>query len=189
MRKSAIAGIAAGVMAVTGSAGMVVAGGAEQAGGLDLNLRPNLGKPITPADLAPWNITILPDGSNLPPGSGRAADGEKVYAAKCAACHGDKGEGGIAGRVIGGPPKATLDGGKTIANFWPAATTLFDFIRRAMPYTAPRSLTDQEVYALTAYLLAANKLIGENDEIDAKTLPQVKMPNRDHFIIRFPERI
>jgi S-disulfanyl-L-cysteine oxidoreductase SoxD len=187
MRKSAIAGIAAGVVA--GSAGMAVAAGSEQAGNPDQNLRPNLGKPITPADLAPWDITILPDGTNLPPGSGRAADGEKIYVAKCGACHGDKGEGGIAGRVVGGPPKATLDGGKTIANFWPAATTLFDFIRRAMPYTAPRSLTDQEVYALTAYLLAANKLIGENDEINAKTLPQVKMPNRDNFIIRFPDRI
>ncbi|MBO0753698.1 MAG: cytochrome c [Bradyrhizobiaceae bacterium] len=189
MRKSAIAGIAASVMIVAGSAGIVLAGGPEEAQSLDQNLRPNLGKPITPADLAPWDITILPDGTNLPPGSGRAADGEKIYAEKCSACHGDKGQGGIAGRVIGGPPKATLDGGKTIANFWPAATTLFDFIRRAMPYSAPRSLTDQEVYALTAYLLAANKLIGDNDEINARTLPQVKMPNRDNFIIRFPDRI
>jgi S-disulfanyl-L-cysteine oxidoreductase SoxD len=189
MRKSAIAGIAASVVAVVGSAGMVIAAGPEQAGNLDQNLRPNLGKPIAPADLAPWDITILPDGTNLPPGSGGAADGEKIYVAKCAACHGEQDEGGIAGPVIGGPPKATLDGGKTIANFWPAATTLFDFIRRAMPYTAPRSLSDQEVYALTAYLLAANKLIGENDEINAKTLPQVKMPNRDNFIVRFPDRI
>ena len=92
-------------------------------------------------------------------------------------------------QLVGGPPKASLDGGKTIANFWPAATTLFDFIRRAMPYNAPRSLSDQEVYALTAYLLAANKLIGEGEEIDAKTLPKVQMPNRDNFIIRFPDRI
>jgi S-disulfanyl-L-cysteine oxidoreductase SoxD len=189
MRKSAIAGIAASVVAVAGSAGMVLAGAGEEAPALDRNLRPNLGKPITPADLAPWDITILPDGTNLPPGSGKAADGEKIFAEKCGACHGDKGQGGIAGQVVGGPPKATLDGGKTIANFWPAATTLFDFIRRAMPYTAPRSLSDREVYALTAYLLAANKLIGENDEINAKTLPQVKMPNRDNFIIRFPDRI
>ncbi len=180
MRKSAILAIAAGIMAIA-------AAGAALAEGPDL--KPNLGKPITPADLAPWDITVLPDGTNLPPGSGKAADGAKIYAEKCAACHGDKGQGGIAGRVIGGPPKATLDGGKTIANFWPAATTLFDFIRRAMPYTAPRSLSDQEVYALTAYLLAENKLIGENDEINAKTLPQVKMPNRDNFIVRFPERI
>jgi len=175
-----LAGLAAGVLA---------AAAAEPIKNPDRDLRPNLGKEITPEDLAPWDITILPDGSNLPPGSGKAAEGEKIYAEKCSACHGDGGRGGIAGRLVGGPPRATLDGGKTIANFWPAATTLFDFIRRAMPYSAPRSLTDHEVYALTAYLLAANKLIGENDEIDARTLPQVKMPNRDNFIIRFPDRI
>ena len=95
----------------------------------------------------------------------------------------------LAGQVIGGPPRATLDGGKTIANFYPYATTIFDFIRRAMPYTQPRSLTDQEVYALTAFLLARNKIIGENDVMDAQTLPKVKMPNRDGFITRFPDRI
>ena len=92
-------------------------------------------------------------------------------------------------RLIGGPPKATLDGGKTIANYWPYATTVFDFIRRAMPFTQPRSLTDQEVYALTAYLLARNKLIGEGDEMNATTLPKVAMPNRGNFVIRFPDRI
>jgi len=181
MRKSGVSAIAAGVVALAFCAGAALAEGPD--------LKPNLGKPLSPADLAPWDITVFPDGTNLPPGSGKAADGAKVYAEKCAACHGDKGAGGIAGQLVGGPPKATLDGGKTIANFWPAATTLFDFIRRAMPYTAPKSLTDQEVYALTAYLLAANKLIGENDDINAKTLPQVKMPNRDNFIVRFPERI
>jgi S-disulfanyl-L-cysteine oxidoreductase SoxD len=169
--------VAAGVMALALGAGVALAEG------------PNLGKPITQSDLAPWDINILPDGTNLPPGGGKAADGAKIYAEKCSACHGDNGKGGIGGELIGGPPKASLDGGKTIANFWPAATTLFDFIRRAMPYTQPRSLTDQEVYALCAYLLAANKLIGENDEVNAKTLPQVKMPNRDNFIIRFPDRI
>jgi mono/diheme cytochrome c family protein len=157
--------------------------------GLALAEGPNLGKPITPSDLSAWDINILPDGTNLPPGSGKAADGAKIFADKCAVCHGDNGKGGIAGELIGGPPKASLDGGKTIANFWPAATTLFDYIRRAMPYSAPRSLSDPEVYALTAYLLAANKLIGENDEVDAKSLPKVQMPNRDNFIIRFPDRI
>jgi cytochrome c len=191
MRKSAIAtvAVAAIAIAIAFGAGAARAGDPDPVPNLDLNLRPNLGKPITPADLTPWNITILPDGTNLPPGSGKAAEGEKIFAEKCSACHGDKGEGGIAGRIVGGPPRATLDGGKTIANFWPAATTLFDFIRRAMPYSAPKSLTDQEVYALTAFLLSANKLIGENDEVNAKTLPQVKMPNRDNFIIRFPDRI
>jgi S-disulfanyl-L-cysteine oxidoreductase SoxD len=150
---------------------------------------PHLGKPITQADLAEWDINILPDGTNLPPGSGKAADGAKIFVEKCVACHGEGGKGGIAARVIGGPPKATLDGGKTIANYWPYATTVFDFIRRSMPWTQPRSLTDQEVYALTAYLLAANKVIGEDDEMNAATLPKVKMPNRDNFVIRFPDRI
>jgi cytochrome c len=150
---------------------------------------PRLGKPINQTDLAPWDINILPDGSNLPPGSGKAVDGAKIYAEKCALCHGDKGQGGHAARLIGGPPKATLDGGKTIANYWPYATTLFDFIRRAMPFTQPRSLTDQEVYALVAYILAENKLIGADDEINAATLPQVRMPNRDNFVVQFPERM
>lgn len=167
----------------------IAAAAAEPAGTAGPDLRPNLGRAITPQELAPWDITILPDGSNLPPGSGTPAEGATIFAEKCSACHGDGGRGGIAGQLVGGPPRATLDGGKTIANFWPAATTVFDFIRRAMPYTAPRSLTDHEVYALTAYLLAANKLIGDQDTIDARTLPQVKMPNRDNFIIRFPERI
>jgi cytochrome c len=150
---------------------------------------PKLGKPITQADLADLDITVFPDGTNLPPGSGKAADGAKIFAEKCVACHGENGQGGVAARVIGGPPKATLDGGKTIANYWPYATTVFDFIRRSMPWTQPRSLTDQEVYALTAYILAANKLIGQDDEMNATTLPKVKMPNRDNFVIRFPDRI
>jgi S-disulfanyl-L-cysteine oxidoreductase SoxD len=154
---------------VIGAAALAFACGA----GMALAEGPNLGKPITPSDLSAWDINILPDGTNLPVGTGKAADGAKIFADKCAVCHGDNGKGGIAGELIGGPPKASLDGGKTIANFWPAATTL----------------SDQEVYALTAYLLAANKLIGENDEINAKTLPKVQMPNRDNFIIRFPDRI
>src|SRR5580700_2826273 len=150
---------------------------------------PRLGKPISQADLAEWDINILPDGSNLPPGSGKAADGVKIFAEKCALCHGDNGQGGRAARLIGGPPKASLDGGKTIANYWPYATTLFDFIRRAMPFTQPRSLTDQEVYSLVAFLLAQNKLIGEDDEMNATTLPKVRMPNRDNFVVQFPDRI
>ena len=150
---------------------------------------PQLGKPISHADLAAWDINILPDGSNLPPGSGKAADGAKIFADKCGLCHGDHGQGGHAARLIGGPSKASLDGGKTIANYWPYATTLFDFIRRAMPFTQPRSLTDPEVYSLVAYILAANKLIGEDDEMNAATLPKVRMPNRDNFVVRFPDRI
>ena len=150
---------------------------------------PRLGKPINPSDFAEWDINILPDGSNLPAGSGKAADGGKIFAEQCALCHGDKGQGGRAARLIGGPPKATIDGGKTIANYWPYATTLFDFIRRAMPFPAPRSLSNEQVYALVAFILAENKLIGENEEINATTLPKVRMPNRDNFVVRFPDRI
>ena len=92
--------------------------------------------------------------------------------------------------MIGGPPKASLDpGSKTIANYWPYATTLFDLIRRSMPFTQPRSLTNDEVYALTAYLLAENKLIGAEDEINATTLPKVRMPNRDNFVPQYPDRM
>ncbi|HUI96226.1 MAG TPA: cytochrome c [Xanthobacteraceae bacterium] len=150
---------------------------------------PHLGRPISQADVAGWDINILPDGRNLPPGRGTAAAGAKIYAEKCALCHGENGRGGHAVRLIGGPAKASLDGGKTIANYWPYATTLFDFIRRAMPFTQPRSLTDDEVYALVAYLLAENKLIGATDEMNAASLPQVRMPNRDNFVPQFPDRM
>jgi S-disulfanyl-L-cysteine oxidoreductase SoxD len=152
---------------------------------------PNLGKPIDEAAVAAWDISILPDGTGLPKGSGTPAQGAVIYAEKCASCHGDNGKGGgaaaalVSDREIAGISAAQ----KTIRNFWPYSTTIFDFIRRAMPFQMPRSLTDDEVYALTAYILAENKLIGANDMINAQTLPQVKMPNRDNFIIRFPDRI
>src|SRR5215470_8900102 len=150
---------------------------------------PELGKPISPTELAPWDIHIMPDGTGLPPGSGTFAQGAPIFAQKCAACHGEGGKGGQSAALVGGPPRASLDGGKTIPNYWPYSTTLFDFIRRAMPFQQPKSLTDNEVYALTAYILALNKLIGESDVIDAQSLPKVQMPNRDNFIIRFPDRI
>jgi S-disulfanyl-L-cysteine oxidoreductase SoxD len=151
---------------------------------------PHLGRPVSPADLAAWDINVLPDGRNLPPGRGTAADGAKIFAEKCAVCHGENGAGGHAVRLIGGPPKASLEpGSKTIANYWPYATTLFDVIRRSMPFTQPRSLTNEEVYALVAYVLAGNKLIGAEDEINATTLPKVRMPNRDNFVPQYPDRM
>jgi hypothetical protein len=149
---------------------------------------PNLGKPVSPDDIASWDINILPDGSGLPPGSGTPAEGARIYAAKCFACHGPEGKGGTSARLVGGEPIKNMESEKTIANFWPYATTLFDYIRRAMPWRQPRSLTNEEVYALTAYILSLNRLIGENDTINARTLPKVRMPNRDGFIVRFPER-
>jgi len=154
---------------------------------------PKLGKPISEADIKNWDIAVLPDGTNLPLGSGTPAQGAKIYAEKCVICHAEGGKGGGspgATPLVGGEPLANgIDVGKTIGNYYAYATTIFDYIRRAMPYNAPRSLKDDEVYALTAYILSLNKLIGENDTIDAKTLPQVKMPNRDNFILPYPDRI
>jgi cytochrome c len=150
---------------------------------------PNLGQPVTAAELSAWNINVMPDGTGLPPGSGTSAAGAPIYAQKCAHCHGEQGKGGVNAAVVGGAPVKSMDSTKTIANFWPYATTLFDFIRRAMPFQQPRSLSDDEVYALTAYILALNKLIGEQDVMDAQTLPKVKMPNRDGFTPRFPEKM
>jgi len=151
---------------------------------------PNLGKPIDETAIAAWDISILPDGAGLPKGSGTPAQGAVVYADKCALCHGDNGKGGSAAALVSDREIAGISAAqKTIKNFWPYSTTIFDFIRRAMPFQTPRSLTDDEVYALTAYILAENKLIGANDMMNAQTLPKVKMPNRENFIIRFPDRI
>jgi mono/diheme cytochrome c family protein len=151
---------------------------------------PNLGKPIDEAAIAAWDISILPDGTGLPKGSGTPAQGVPIFAEKCAACHGDNGKGGEAAALVSDRELAGISAAqKTIRNFWPYSTTIFDFIRRAMPAQMPHSLTDDEVYALTAYILAENKLIGANDMMDAESLPKVKMPNRDNFIIRFPDRI
>jgi mono/diheme cytochrome c family protein len=150
---------------------------------------PNLGMPIEEQDIAAWDIDILPDGTGLPSGQGTAEQGEIIYAQKCAVCHGVNGEGGISPALAGGEPLSNgIDTGKTIGNFWPYATTIFDYTRRAMPWFAPRTLTDDEVYALTAYLLVLNNIIDNEHVMNAGTLPAVQMPNRDGFIVRFPER-
>jgi S-disulfanyl-L-cysteine oxidoreductase SoxD len=124
---------------------------------------------------------------------GTPAKGAKIFAEKCSACHGEGGKGGVAPyypALVGGQPLTNgIDTVKTIANYYAYATTIFDYTRRAMPYNAPRSLTDDEVYSLTAYILSLNKLIGDDDVMDAKTLPQVKMPNRDNFIMPYPDRL
>jgi cytochrome c len=151
---------------------------------------PGLGAKITEADIKPWDISILGDGSNLPPGSGTPQQGAKLYVEKgCGACHGEAGKGGNAAPLVGAPPKDRIDAPKTIVNFWGYPTTVFDFIRRAMPWPQPRTLTDDETYALTAYIFAQNKLIGENDVLNAESLRKVQLPNRDNFILKFPDRI
>ena len=145
---------------------------------------PNLGKPITPEDLAAWDISIGPDGAGLPPGSGTVTQGEAVFMAKCQACHGAKGAGQPNDRLVGG--QGSLPGDKpaikTVGSFWPYATTLFDYVRRAMPYVQSKSLSPNETYAVVAYILNLNGVIGDTDVINAQTLPSVKMPNRDGFI-------
>jgi mono/diheme cytochrome c family protein len=145
---------------------------------------PNLGKSISPEDLATWDISISPDGAGLPPGSGTPKQGEEVFTMKCQACHNAKGAGQPNDRLVGG--QGTIITGdkpavKTVGSYWPYATTLFDYIRRAMPLPQSKSLSNDEVYAVAAYLLNLNGVIGETDTLDAKTLPQVKMPNRDGF--------
>jgi mono/diheme cytochrome c family protein len=148
---------------------------------------PQFGQPIAPADIAPWDISIAPDGTGLPPGSGTVAQGEAVYAAKCQACHGEKGAGRPNDALVGGmgslaPDKAPV---KTVGSYWPYATTLFDYVRRAMPFQESQSLTADELYAVSAYIHHLNGIVGPNDVLDAQSLPKVRMPNRDGFIL-FP---
>jgi cytochrome c len=145
---------------------------------------PQFGQPIASADIALWDISIGPDGAGLPPGRGTPTQGESVYAAKCQACHGEKGAGGPNDALVGGmgslaPGKVPV---KTVGSYWPYATTLFDYVRRAMPFSEPKSLTSDEVYAVSAYILNLNGIVGSNDVLDAQSLPKLRMPNRDGFI-------
>jgi mono/diheme cytochrome c family protein len=150
---------------------------------------PNLGRPATTAQIAGWDISVGPDGSGLPPGGGTAAKGAVVYEQKCQACHGAKGAGQPNDRLVGGQGTlASKTPVRTIGSYWPYATTVFDYVRRAMPYLQPQSLSDDEVYAVTAYLLNLNGIIGDTDEMNARTLPKVMMPNRDNFILMYPAK-
>ncbi len=144
---------------------------------------PDLGRVATPDENAGWDISIDPSGANLPAGSGTARAGAAIFTAKCAGCHGETGGGKPNDRLVGGQGTLATDRPvKTVGSYWPYATTLFDYIRRAMPLPSSKSLTNDEVYALAAFILAQNKVIGEDDVMDARTLPQVKMPNRDGFV-------
>ena len=145
---------------------------------------PELGHPVTPEEIAVWDISIGPDGAGLPPGSGNPQEGQAVYAAKCLGCHGERGAGKPNDQLVGGIGTLTGDQApvKTVGSFWPYATTLFDYVRRAMPFNAPRSLSNDEVYAVCAYILQLNGIIDENAVMSAQTLAKVQMPNRDGFI-------
>ena len=142
-----------------------------------------IGRAATPAQIAGWNIDIDRYGNNLPPGSGSVDHGREVFDQQCAACHGAKGEGGVGDRLVGGQGTlATPDPVKTVGSYWPYAPTLFDYIRRAMPQNAPQSLSDDDVYAVSAYILNLNGLVGADATLEAKSLSAVKMPNRDSFV-------
>ena len=148
---------------------------------------PGLGVPATPAGIARADISIPPDGTGLPEGSGTSAQGAQVYTTKCVGCHGPEGAGTVNDRLVGGQGTLkTTTPVKTIGSYWPYATTLFDYIRRAMPYPEPHSLSNSDAYALTAYLLHLNRVIAADAVMDAKSLPKVQMPNRGNFVVAWP---
>lgn len=142
-----------------------------------------IGRTATPAEIAAWNIDVDRYGNNLPAGNGSVERGHAVFDEHCASCHGAKGEGGLGDRLVGGQGTlATPKPIKTVGSFWPYAPTLFDYIRRAMPMNAPQSLSNEDVYAVSAYVLSLNGLLTVDARIDAKSLAAIKMPNRDMFV-------
>ena len=151
---------------------------------------PKLGQPITEADITAWNIEALPDGKGLPPGNGNAKLGAAIYSQKCALCHGENGVNPRPGySPLVGPSKFDrIETMKTVP-YYKYATTLYDVMRRSMPYPIPKTLTSDELYALSAYILFLNKIVGEDEVMDANSLPRVKMPNRDNFVVWDQDKI
>jgi cytochrome c len=144
---------------------------------------PAFGAPASPEDVARYDISIPPSGAGLPQGSGTAREGAKVYEQRCQVCHGARGAGKPADALAGGQGTlASKTPLRTVGSYWPYATTLFDYVRRAMPITAPLSLSDDEAYAVSAYLLYINGIVGEDAAMNAQSLPQVRMPNHDGFV-------
>ena len=142
-----------------------------------------VGRAPTGDEVRQWSISVSPDGKGLPEGHGAAADGKEAFANRCARCHGPKVEGKDSVAIAGG--QGTLKNPKplrTVGSFWPYATTIFDYISRAMPFDKPGTLSADQAYSLTAYVLFLNGLAQENDVIDARTLPKIRMPNRDGFV-------
>jgi S-disulfanyl-L-cysteine oxidoreductase SoxD len=145
-----------------------------------LPARFGFGRPATRRDIDSLAISIPPDGRGLPAGAGNATTGQTLYAAKCAACHGATGREGPFAKLVG--PTGDTGKAKTIGNYWPYATTVFDYIRRAMPLNAPGSLTANETYSLTAWLLAENKIIAPQTTLDASALPAIVMPAKKYYV-------
>jgi len=163
-------------LAVCCAGAAFLASGTGQAG-------PDFGRPATPDEVAAWDISIRPDGRALPPGSVTATQGAAVYAAKCVTCHGEKGVGKPADALVGGiGTLASAAPLRTVGSYWPYATTLFDYVRRAMPYDKPMSLSSDEIYAVSAYILSLDGIIPEDAVMNAEALPKVEMPNRHGFV-------
>lgn len=141
------------------------------------------GRAPTETEIVSRDIDVRADGQGLPPGRGSVEQGRQIFADTCAACHGDKGQGNLSDRLVGG--FGTLKDRnpvKTVGSYWPYATTLFDYIRRAMPFNAPQSLTNDQVYAVSAYVLSLNGILPHDGVLDAASLPKISMPNRNGFI-------
>ncbi|MAZ05167.1 cytochrome c [Marinobacter sp. SS8-8] len=141
-----------------------------------------LGREATDQEIAGWDIDVPPSGEGLPDGSGSVADGKEVYQAQCQSCHGADGKSGPMDRLAGGNGTLASDSPvKTVGSYWPYATTLYDYVYRAMPFNSPQSLSPDETYAVTAYVLHLNGIVEEDATLDSDSLPEVKMPNRDGF--------
>ena len=176
MRKTAVALCTVIAVQAFGPASDVVRAGVEAT-------QLGLGRPPTADEMKGADIDVLPDGRGLPPGSGTAERGRDLYARRCAACHGASGKEGPADILVGGNGSlATARPLKTVGSFWPYATTLWDYINRSMPYDRPGTLTADEVYAVTAFVLHLNGIVGAGETLTQETLPRVRMPNRDGFI-------
>ena len=181
MRRVAIA-LAAGILGA-----VCHRGGQEQGAGAAPD-RFGFGRPATEAEINAWDIDVSPDGTGLPAGSGTARTGAAVYARKCAACHGRSGVEGPMDRLVGREPREGFPFGRdrrfvpTIGNYWPYATTIYDYVNRAMPLNAPGSLEPDEVYGLVAWLLWRNEIVSDTTVMDRESLPRIAMPARGRFV-------
>jgi len=153
-----------------------------------VNAQSSFSEPATAEDIDLVNLSVDTDGQNLPDGSGTAIQGKPLYDAHCASCHGLDGEGTLADKLVGGLGTIGSDKPvKTVGSYWPYATTMFDYTRRTMPYTAPMSLSNDDYYAITAYILNRNDIIADDVVIDKMSLADVRMPNRDGFVNAYPD--